>query len=969
MTVRLPVLAALLSAVGCGSRDPPPAANASAFDSLIAQGEQIYRREEYDSARMVLRPVAEQARVAGDSIAEARALTWLGLAAWRLGDYTSAHAEQERALSLKLALGLEQELWRSYNGLGLVAWNEGQLAHALVRFAEATAAAERAGDTVGLGSTAGNVGLVQTELGDFAAARRGFDRMRDIGRITGNNRVEGNAHTNLGMLDIRVGNPHDALDHLAEALRLYQAVDYATGRQNALGHLGTAYAALGEPQRALAALDSALTQARALGVQQDEASDLEAIAEQHRVAGNYRQALELYAEAKAVNQELGLAVELGADLRSEAEIHAQLGDLDLAARYAREALDRHRAAHARFEELADRLLLADVSDRAGQHVKADAQLAAARSVARALDARIARVAVALGDARIGDRRREPRRVLSVLTGAAADLVEGGYDTEWEAYALRARAMARLGRLEEAAAEGRRALAAVERVRGSYGSGLLRTAYIADRVAVYAELATVLERLGRLDEAFEVSDAARGRGLLESMTSSGDSAGAPAVRAVEARATLLAQIEGLVDQVEQFTRRYDPADPRVAAGLAELYARLSRARGQYERLLAEAPADSVGAALLGASPTRAASVQNALRPDEALIEYLESADAVLGFVVTRERITLFRSPVTAENMRSRVRLARELLSQRLVGTADAPVLAALYAALIEPARLPPGVHRLIVVPQGALTYIPFAALRDSARGRYLAESYSVQYLPSAGALPDLRGRERGARRAGRAVVFAPFPDRLRATAGEAGVLRRSLRADAHVGRSATEARFRRALTQPGAVHAATHGVLNAHNPLFSRIEFVSRSQANPADDGRLEVHEVLDLRIASSLVFLSGCETGLGTAGSTDFARGEDFATLAQAFLYAGAGNVVATLWRVEDEGAAAFAERFYTHLAHLSPPEALAAAQRDLLAQERYRAPYHWGAYVLGGAGDTAGLAQSGRVVSVVPERQFVRPR
>jgi len=247
-------------------------------DSLVAVGEQIYRREEYDSARLVLSSVVERARATDDSVAEARALTWLGLAAWRLGDYAAARAAQERALALKLALRLEKELWRSYNGLGLVAWNEGQLPYALTRFAEATAAAERVGDTVGVGSTAGNVGLVQTELGNFVAARRDFLRARDIGRETGNGRVEGNAHTNLGMLDIRVGDPRAALDHIAAALRLYKTAEYATGRQNALGQMGTAYAALGEPQRALAALDTALAEARELGVQQDEASDLEAMA-------------------------------------------------------------------------------------------------------------------------------------------------------------------------------------------------------------------------------------------------------------------------------------------------------------------------------------------------------------------------------------------------------------------------------------------------------------------------------------------------------------------------------------------------------------------------------------------------------------------------------------------------------------------------------------------------------------------
>lgn len=965
------VLLGVCGIAGCKSRDPPvPLARVSALDSLVALGEQIYRREEYDSARLVLSPIAERARTTGDSAAEARALTWLGLAAWRLGDYAPARTEQERALALKLALGLDRELWRSYNGLGLVAWNEGRLPYALTRFAEATAAAQRVGDTVGVGSTAGNVGLVQAELGDFAAARRGFLRARDIGRQTENARVEGNAHTNLGMLDIRVGNPSAALEHLTEALRLYRVVDYATGRQNALGQVGTAYTALGEPKRALAALDSALAEARELGVQQDEASDLEAIAEQHRLAGDYRRALELYADARAINHKLSLAVELGTDLRNEAEIHAQLGDHAAALRDARDALASHQAAGARVEELTDYLLLAEISDRAADRTRADRYFVAARRGARSIDTRIARVSVALGAARIADRRREPRRVLAVLDGAAADLAAGGYDTEWEAYALRARALAQLGRLEAAAAAGRRAVTAVERVRSRYGSGLLRTAYIADRSVAYAELATVLERLGRLDEAFEVSDAARGRALLERAVSRQDSsAAATVIGGVEARAALLAQIAGLVAQVEQFTRRYDAADPQVRAGLAELDERLGIARGQYERMVAGAPSGGTGAAVLGAAPASAAAVRAALRDDEALVEYLQTPDAILGFVVTPQRITLFRSPVSAENLQSRVRLARDLLSRRSERAGDGPVLEGLYAALIAPARLSPSVRRLIVVPHGALAYLPFAALRDAARHRYLVEWYSILYVPSAGALPELRQRDGGHGLAERAAVFAPFPDRLPATALEARALRKARRADASVGENATEARFRRALTQSGLVHAATHGVLNARNPLFSRIEFASQRTGDPADDGRLEVHEVLSLRIASPLVFLSGCETGLGTTGATTFLRGEDFTTLAQAFLYAGAGDVVATLWRVEDEGAAAFAERFYTHLQQMPPPEALAAAQRDLILGSLYRTPFYWGGYLVSGAGDLGRLAQTEGVVSVKRLQQALGPQ
>ena len=147
-----------------------------------------------------------------------------------------------------------------------------------------------------------------------------------------------------------------------------------------------------------------------------------------------------------------------------------------------------------------------------------------------------------------------------------------------------------------------------------------------------------------------------------------------------------------------------------------------------------------------------------------------------------------------------------------------------------------------------------------------------------------------------------------------------------GRLATEARVRAALADGDLVHIASHGIMNQRNPMFSRIELFSGG-STPVHDGRLEVHELLRLQIGASMVFLSGCETGVGWAWSTQFSRGEDFATLGQAILYAGARNVVATLWQIEDNGAAAFAEQFYGNLKTMAPDEALAttpaACSRD----------------------------------------------
>ena len=159
-------------------------------------------------------------------------------------------------------------------------------------------------------------------------------------------------------------------------------------------------------------------------------------------------------------------------------------------------------------------------------------------------------------------------------------------------------------------------------------------------------------------------------------------------------------------------------------------------------------------------------------------------------------------------------------------------------------------------------------------------------------------------------------------------------------------MRRALAGTGVVHVATHGLFNARNPMFSRLE-VARPGVSTADnDGRLEVHEILGLTIRSPLVFLSGCETGAGQEWGDDPVHGTGDLTLAQAVLAAGAPNVIMTLWRIDDAGAAEFAGRFYRRLQSSSVAAALASAQRETAADSRYGSPYYWAGYTLSGNGE-----------------------
>lgn len=932
-------------------------------DTHRAGGDAYYQRGQFDSARIAWRLALDKPDIVGTA-EEAWLRTSLGLASYRLGEYAESRQEGEAGLHLARTLGSVADIARAENALGLLSWSEGRLGEAAEHLAVALEGFASLRDTDGIARASNNLGLVRFELGRFEEARAAFLLARDSARVAGNRRVEARALSNLGMWEIWAGDPTRALALLAEARDRGAAADDVVSIASALGQAGSAYAVLGQPGRAIATLDSALAVARDAGMRDEEANDLVVIAGVYADAGDADQALRAYAQARQINEELGLTIEAGTVLREEAQLRAARGALEVAHRDARAALALHRHAQSRRDELLDLLVLAEVERRLGRTQVSTERLRDARILAAALGSAQARVSTAIAEARLADDRRDPARTLRVLDAVHAELDRGGAAAEAEAHALRLRAWAALGQLDSAVASGRRAVEAIERVRSGFAFGPHRTAYASERGRVHADLIAVLLRRGAVDEAFAVADAARGRAIREQIGHVDSSAAGGTVM------TGLAESERLLRRIDHLMARLEDADIRSDEDHNELRERLQEARLAYRDWRARAAeSDPARAALVGSHTTDANAVRAALAADEALLEFLVTPDTLYTFVVTVGGLDVVTQRVGREALVHQVQLARDLLMEREPPGRAAAVTEALYDRLIEPVRATgalTGIHRLVIVPHGALSYLPFAPLRDPASGRTLAQDYALAFLPSAGALPALRAR--AMMRAGngaRASGFAPFPDRLPASRVELQSFRRALpSATVSYGQRATEDAVRQALARGRIVHVATHGIMNARNPLFSRLELApgrrtpSGTPRDRRNDGRLEVHELLDLHIASPLIFLSGCETALGGAWATAFEQGEDYATLGQVFLLAGADGVIATLWRIDDDGAAAFADRFYRHLRSLPAAEALAAAQGDLMADPRWRSPYYWAAYTYSGV-DPGRPAQNTQRVSV----------
>jgi len=559
------------------------------------------------------------------------ALTGISKAAYSMGDYEEARANAQQSLALMRGSPPSSSMARAYSVLGLITQDDGKFSEAEQLLEKAIEAARVANDSDTIARATGNLGLVAQNLGDMHRAQQLFRDQRRIARAIGNTRVEGNSFTNEANNHIWEGNPRPAIPLLDTARALYRRAGFARGEQVALTVLATAFEGTGDVASAFAVLDSALGRARQLGLKQQEAEVLRLFAEMHLTIGDYRRAVDYAERAESQMRTIGYEIQRPAALRLAADAYLQLGNLTRARTNAERALQLDSAANSPLERLDDLLLLAEIDYRRNGLDAAETRLRAALAIADQLGTRGSRIDVALAEAQLADAANNPPRVLRALRGAGPDIAAGDFAAVWETNALAARAFARLNELDSAVAAGRRAVAAVDRLRGTLASETLRSTYVADRADVYGDLAIALLRLGRSDEAFVVADAARSGELLRRIGAARDAARSGALpRELVESEGLLYRIDTLVQKLRESDRgrrreRGEPADSSDAA----LAGQLERARSEYEALsirLAQQRPRSIS--VLGNDPVRVEEVRSALGPGEALLDYLVTRDRLI-----------------------------------------------------------------------------------------------------------------------------------------------------------------------------------------------------------------------------------------------------------------------------------------------------------------------------------------------------
>ncbi|HEX2062079.1 MAG TPA: CHAT domain-containing protein [Thermoanaerobaculia bacterium] len=394
------------------------------------------------------------------------------------------------------------------------------------------------------------------------------------------------------------------------------------------------------------------------------------------------------------------------------------------------------------------------------------------------------------------------------------------------------------------------------------------------------------------------------------------------------------------------------DPSAATALE---AKLADARAAYLSFLDGIRARSGRRVVTHRRPdVRAFAAMIERLPDHvAAVEYLVEDDRLLAFVVRNGNVVHHEVKIERKAIEQRVNAFVDMLSRRNLHVRDAA--RDVYDVLVRPLeRELAGAEMLLVVPDGVLWRVPFAALAD-ARGRYLVERTAFVYAPSITAFLTMAEAKTGTRPASffgvgnpalsqtarrnftsfyRDATLDPIPDAEREV-DAAWKLYDPRQSRVLKGAQATEVATKSGVRDATIVHFATHALLDDRHPMYSRLALAPDSELS--DDGWLESWEIARLELDAEVVILSACETARGAIGG-----GEGVVGMAWSFFLAGARSTVATQWKIASRSTADLMIAFHRSLRESgNKADALRDAQLALLRDRRYEHPFYWGAFVL----------------------------
>ena len=903
----------------------------------------------------------------------------------------------QRALDLAVEARYNLGAAGALKNLGVLAYIKHDPARATGYFNRALALWKGEGDLAGQAEALMNLGFTRGDSGEVSKALEYFDRALALAKAAGDPQKEARVFLAIGLVHTTRGEWQKALDQYQRTVLILKKIGDRVTQAIALNGLGYLYSELGDAGQSLAKFNRSLDLSRKMGHRGRQALTLGHIASIYAEMGHGKDALRIYRELIRIAPALQDRKIEAYALNDAGVVYESMGNLKMALRCYKRALEAGRSLNHPRVQAYSLDHLGTLYRRMHRRTEARAQYEAALSL--------------MGQA--GDRTGE-----TLVSYNIAKLEQDE------------------GQIDDALRDIEKVIRVAESLRSEVISSDLRASYFA---SVYRNYELLIDlRMQKHSQwpasgydltAFEASELGRARSLTEMLIEARATirGGAPPELHERERAVSIELGRKAAAEMELREIRFSLEKNKPAKGVnrAEELAQntrdsesirreISELTAQLEQVTTEITVSSPGKyeALLRARPISLKQLQtNLLDSDTLLLEYSLGEERSYLWVVGTESFKCYVLPGRAEIEGEAYRFYRALTSisragndrafsgrRRVNARAFTAARDRLSRTLLAPIAGSIGSKRLVIVPSGALQYVPFAALIEPGPNEPLIVTHELAMLPSLSVLLELRdeisnrpraartlamfadpvveqrdqrlsGKKtepdsrpavpaRGARRGSSIVQRARDPlTNLEAADGAVNFVRLPFAAEEADAIAALVPEGERAvwtgfeanrqtatsdgLNQFRIIHFATHGLLDFHHPKLSCLLLSRFDKLGQPQDGFLRLQDVYNLKLSADLVVLSACQTALGKE-----IRGEGLVGLTRGFLYAGAARVVASLWNVDDNATSKLMERFYGKMfgpEKLTPASALRMAQIEMMREERWEDPHFWAAFVLQG--------------------------
>ncbi|MEQ8969852.1 MAG: CHAT domain-containing tetratricopeptide repeat protein [Coleofasciculus sp. C1-SOL-03] len=837
--------------------------------------------------------------------AEWEALVDQAIQQTRIGQYRQAIETWQQVLDLARQLNDRQLEALAMLGIGFNYEQLDQYQKALDYYNQALPIFQEVGDQASVATTLNNIGRVYHAIGQPQKALESYNQALPIRQEVGDRAGVATTFNNIGVVYRAMGQPQKALESYNQALPIHREMGDRAGVASTLNNIGGVYHAIGQPQKALESYNQALPIFQQVGDRAGVATTLNNIGAVYRAMGQPQKALESYNQALPISHEVGDRAGVAITLHNIGAVYNDIGQPQKALESYNQALPILREVGNRAGVAATLNNIGAVYDAIGQPQKALESYNQALPISR----------------EVGNR-----------TGVATTLSSIGA-------VYRA-----IGQPQKALDYYNQAVTITLEMRQGLQRGN-RQSFLGNEPGSVIALTNLLIDQNQPKQAFEwinlysTAELADYTRLIDAQVSNPQ-----AQKSLDQWNQKNQQLEIFRQQLqENFSEERSRQFREFEAQVNQEAEDISRQYPEVAELLETTPDDLEQ--LQSSIPDGTVVIQPVL-----LTNIKDVPNNIAIFILTKDQpITVKKVPVDPDQLDNLITDYREIVQNRYAtGFRDRG--SELYDLLIRPIEdqiqsFSPS--KIAIIATGKLRYIPFETLYNRDTGKFLIETYPINYftrlsvnslqLTDIGNSPSL---QHGALGLGNPIPEEPY--NLPGAEAEIKNLPNLLpRSEIYLGNDATVERFKYHAPRFPVIHLATHGCFQAEGCCLGEKEDcngVRRIDMEPNTllfaDEPFNIANAARLGMKNTeLLVLSACQTAL-----REESDGREIAGIAYLFERAGAKAVMASLWNAEDETTSEIMTQFYQNLNQgMSKGEAL----RQAKLQQIDRHPFYWSPFIL----------------------------